>query len=167
LPSVFPTRVPALFGLPELADNLAEGYVLKPAGEWPGASSASAGSRPMTKVKQKSFAEDERFAGARPYLPPPQGAAGVPAWLLARASALLTPARAASAVGKLGHGTPVDIVAEEITRDVSEELAEALGGLEDTSLQALERALLPGAHSLAEFDGKDRRSLRTHTDRTR
>ncbi|MFJ2266944.1 RNA ligase family protein [Streptomyces sp. NPDC098085] len=167
LPCAFSTRVPALFGLPELADNLAEGYVLKPAGEWREAESAGAGMRPVAKVKQKSFAEDERFDGARPYLPPPQGAAGVPAWLLARASALLTPARAAAVVSKLGPRTPVDAVAEEITRDVSEELAEALGGLEDTLLRPLERALLPGARSLAVFDAEDRRSSRTGREGTR
>ncbi|MGW2177670.1 RNA ligase family protein [Streptomyces sp. NPDC001732] len=156
LPCAFPTKVPALFELPELADNLAEGYVLKPAGEWPEKGSAGAGIRPVAKVKQKSFAEDERFDGARPYLPPPRGAAGVPAWLLAQASALLTPTRAAAVVSKLGPRTPVDTVAEEITRDVSEELAEALGGLEDTLLRPLERALLPGALSLAVFDAEDR-----------
>ncbi|WP_179201099.1 hypothetical protein OG920_05715 [Streptomyces europaeiscabiei] len=161
LPCAFPTRVPALFELPELADNLAEGYVLKPADEWSETKAACTGIRPVVKVKQKSFAEDERFDGARPYLPPPQGAAGVPAWLLAQASALLTPARAAAVVSKLGPRTPVDAVAEEITRDVSEELAEALGGLEDTLLRPLERALLPGALSLAVFDAKDRHRSRT------
>ena len=159
LPCSFATRVPALFGLPGLADNLAEGYVLKPAGEWP--QTDSAGVRPVIKVKQKSFAEDERFDGARPYLPPPRGAAGVPAWLLAQASALLTPARAAAVVSKLGPRTPVDAVAAEIARDVSEELADALGGLEDTLRRPLERALLPGARALAVFDAEDRhRSLR-------
>ncbi|MYU51149.1 MULTISPECIES: RNA ligase family protein [Streptomyces] len=167
LPCAFPTRVPALFELPELADNFAEGYVLKPADEWPEAGSAQAGTRPVAKVKQKSFAEDERYDGARPYLPPPQGAAGVPAWLLAHASALLTPARAAAVVSKLGPRTPVDAVAEEITRDVSEELAEALGGLEDTLLRPLERALLPGARSLAVFDAKDRNPSRTGREGTR
>ncbi|WP_327749265.1 RNA ligase family protein [Streptomyces europaeiscabiei] len=161
LPCAFPTRVPALFELPELADNLAEGYVLKPADEWSETKAACTGIRPVVKVKQKSFAEDERFDGARSYLPPPQGAAGVPAWLLAQASALLTPARAAAVVSKLGPRTPVDAVAEEITRDVSEELAEALGGLEDTLLRPLERALLPGARSLAVFDAKDRHRSRT------
>ncbi|GLY67553.1 hypothetical protein Atai01_41720 [Amycolatopsis taiwanensis] len=167
LPCAFPTRVPALFGLPELVDNLAEGYVLKPAGEWPEADSANVDMRPVVKVKQKSFAEDERFDGARPYLPPLPGAAGVPAWLLAHASALLTPARAAAVVSKLGPRSPVDAVAEEITRDISEELAEALGGMEDALLHPLVRALLPGAHSLAVFDAKDRRPFRTGRENTR
>ncbi|MFI7278087.1 RNA ligase family protein [Streptomyces sp. NPDC049879] len=168
LPCAFPTRVPALFGLPELADNLAEGYVLKPAGRWLEADSAGTGGvRPVVKVKQKSFAEDARFDGARPCLPPPQGAAGIPAWLLIEASALLTPARAAAVVSKLGPRTPVDVVAEEITQDVSEELAEALGGLEDTLLRAVERALLSGARSLAVFDAKDRHRSRTGRPGTR
>ncbi|WP_338678016.1 RNA ligase family protein [Streptomyces sp. SCSIO 30461] len=160
LPRAFPSRVPALFGLPELVDNLAEGYVLKPAGEWREADPADAGTRPLVKVKQEAFAEDERFDGARPYLPPPQGAAGVPAWLLVQASALLTPARAAAAISKLGPSTPVEAVAEEIARDVAEELAEALGGLPDALLHALEQALRPGARSLAVFDAEDRQSYR-------
>lgn len=156
LPSAFPTRVPILFGLPELMDNLAEGYILKPAGEWQEADPAGTDLRPMVKVKQKAFAEDARFDGARPYLPPSQGAAGIPAWLLVQASALLTPTRAAAAVSKLGPRTPTNAVAREITQDVTEELAEALGGLEDELLHALEQALWPGAHALAAFDAKDR-----------
>ncbi|MDW8807078.1 RNA ligase family protein [Streptomyces scabiei] len=158
LPCAFPTRVPDLFQLPELMDNLAEGYVLKPAGEW---HEAGPGTRPLAKVKQKAFAEDERFDGARPYLPPPQGAAGVPAWLLVHASALLTPARAAAATSKLGPSTLVEAVAEEIARDVTEELAEALGGLPDALLDTLEQALRPGARSLAVFDAEDRELYRT------
>ncbi|WP_324783314.1 hypothetical protein [Streptomyces sp. H51] len=47
-------------------------------------------------------------------------------------------------------------MAEEITRDVSEDLAEELGGLEDALLRSLERALLHGARSLAVFDAEDR-----------
>ncbi|MCN9244063.1 hypothetical protein NGF19_25330 [Streptomyces sp. RY43-2] len=167
LPCAFPTRVPALFGLPELADDLAEGYVLKPAGEWLEAGSTDTGMRPVAKVKQRAFAEDERFDGARPYLPPPQGAAGVPSWLLAHASALLTPARAAAVVSKLGPRAPVDAVAEEITRDVAEDLAEALGGLEDALLRSLEQALLQGARSLAVFDAKDRVPSRRGKEGTR
>ncbi|MFJ6777046.1 hypothetical protein ACIQOV_39870, partial [Kitasatospora sp. NPDC091257] len=153
LPVRYPTRVPALFGLPELPDNLAEGYVLKPAGEW----HESGPARPLVKVKQQAFAEDDRYDGARPYLPPPRGAAGVPAWLLVQASALLTPARAAAAVGKLGPRTAADAVAEEIAADVAEELAEAVGGLEADVLAALRRALEPGARTLASFDAQDRR----------
>ncbi|MEU2836870.1 RNA ligase family protein [Streptomyces sp. NPDC007076] len=157
LPCAFPTKVPALFGLPELVDNLAEGYVLKPAGEWQESGPGGAGIRPVVKVKQKAFAEDERFDGSRPYLAPPEGAAGVPAWLLVQASALLTPARAAAAVSKLGPRAPVDAVAEEITLDVTGELAESLGGMEEELLRALGQALQPGVRSLVAFDAGDRR----------
>ncbi|MFD7908055.1 RNA ligase family protein [Kitasatospora sp. NPDC059747] len=155
LPPAYPTRLPALLGLPALADNLAEGYVLKPAGEWQRASA-----RPILKVKHKAFAEDSRYDGSRPYVAPPEGAAGVPAWLLVQASALLTPARAAGAVSKLGPRTPADAVAQEILKDVAEELAEALGGLDEDLRDHLERALRPGALALADFDARDRRTRR-------
>jgi hypothetical protein len=167
LPVAFPTRVPALFGLPVLDGNLAEGYVLKPAGQWPGdegdagaGAGADADTRPLLKVKQKAFAEDGRFAGARPYIVPPQGAAGVPAWLVVQAAALLTPARAAAAVSKLGPDAVPDAVAEEIAEDVTAELAEDIGGLEQELLRSLAAALLPGARRLAQFDAADRRSAR-------
>jgi hypothetical protein len=157
LPAAFPTRVPALFGLPEIEDNLAEGYVLKPAVEW---EESSGDARPLLKVKQKAFAEDERFAGARPFLPPPEGAAGVPAWLVVRAAALLTPARAAAAVSKLGPGVGGESVAEEIVRDAVEEVAEEVGGLEEEQARGLAGALLPGARALAAFDAEDRLRVR-------
>lgn len=151
LPATFPSRVSALFGLPDLADNLAEGYVLKPAIEW-----EEGVERPLLKVKQKAFAEDERFAGARPYLAPPEGAAGVPAWLVVQAAALLTPARAAAAVSKLGPGSAREAVAEEIARDAAEEVAENLGGLDPVQLAGIAGALLAGARTVAEFDAADR-----------
>ncbi|MFJ4187369.1 RNA ligase family protein [Kitasatospora sp. NPDC089509] len=155
LPAAFPSRVPALLGLPELPDNLAEGYVLKPAGEWHETGTGAA--RPVVKVKQKAFAEDDRYDGARPYLPPPEGAAGVPGWLLVQASALLTPTRAAAAVSKLGPHTPAGAVAAEVAHDIAEELADALGGLEESVRTALRRALDPGARALVAFDSRDRR----------
>lgn len=157
LPAAFPSRVSALFGLPELDDNLAEGYVLKPAVEWEEGEEGKEGTeRPLLKVKQKAFAEDERFAGARPYLAPAKGAAGVPAWLVVQAAALLTPARAAAAVSKLGPGSAIEVVAEEIAKDAAEEVAEDLGGLDPIQLAGLAEALMAGARTLAEFDAADR-----------
>ncbi|MCB5164281.1 hypothetical protein LG634_05435 [Streptomyces bambusae] len=170
---VFPTRVPALLGLPGLADNAAEGFVVKPAGEWwsqdPDAAAASAGGtgpaagtgpRPVAKVKHPAFAEDDRFDGARPHTVPPEGAAGVPGWLLGQVTSLLTPARAAAAVSKTGPRTPAREVAEEIVRDVLEESAEAVGGLDAGLAAALERAVRPGALALARFDAADRAAAR-------
>ncbi|MBW5482471.1 RNA ligase family protein [Streptomyces bambusae] len=168
---VFPTRVPALLGLPELPGNLAEGIVVKPAGEWRAthgtdsdtgtdtATGTGAAARPVAKFKQPAFAEDDRFDGSRPYRAPAEGAAGVPGWLLGQAAALLTPARAAAAVSKLGPRTPAEEVAVEIARDAVEETAEALGGLGDGLAPSLERALRPGALALARLDAADRRAL--------
>ncbi|WP_185921997.1 RNA ligase family protein [Streptomyces sp. WAC06614] len=158
---VFPTRVPALLGLPDLPGNLAEGFVVKPADDWwttdgPGPDAAV---RPVAKVKHPAFAEDERCAGARPYQVPADGAAGVPGWLLGQVTSLLTPARAAAAVSKLGPRTPPDEVAAEIARDAVEETAESVGGLDDGLARALERALRPGALALARFDAADRRAV--------
>ncbi len=155
---VFPTRVPALLGLPDLPGNLAEGFVVKPAEEWWATDGTGTSSRPVAKFKHPAFAEDERFDGSRPYLAPAEGAAGVPGWLLSQVTALLTPARAAAAVSKLGPRTPAEEVAAEIARDAVEEIAEALGGLEDDLVPALERALQTGALALARFDAADRRA---------
>ncbi|QES46594.1 hypothetical protein DEJ50_00745 [Streptomyces venezuelae] len=168
---VFPTRVPALLGLPELPGNLAEGLVIKPADEWGSPDGTGTGTgigtdigigpptRPVAKFKHPSFAEDERFDGSRPYRAPAEGAAGVPGWLLGQAAALLTPARAAAAVSKLGPRTPAEEIAEEIARDAVEEAAEALGGLDQGLAQTLERALRAGALALARFDAADRRAV--------
>ncbi|MGG8406123.1 hypothetical protein ACM614_05640, partial [Streptomyces sp. 12297] len=79
-------------------------------------------------------------------------------WLLGQVTALLTPARAAAAVGKLGPRTPAVEVAAEIVRDAVEEVAEAVGGLDDGVAPALERALRDGALVLARFDAADRRA---------
>ncbi|MFG2291852.1 RNA ligase family protein [Streptomyces sp. NPDC048603] len=183
---VFPTRVPALLGLPGLPGNLAEGLVVKPAGMWWSPAGIPAGTRPVAKSKHPAFAEDGRYDGSRPYRVPPTGAAGVPGWLLGQVTALLTPARAAAAVSKLGPRTPVEEIAAEIVRDAVEETAEALGGLEDGFragfgdecgeerreergdeceddggdglAAALEQALRPGALALARFDAADRRA---------
>lgn len=124
----------------------------------PDGASTGPAARPVAKFKHPTFAEDERFDGSRPYRAPAEGAAGVPGWLLGQVAALLTPARAAAAVSKLGPRTPAEEVAAEIARDAVEEAAEALGGLDDDLAPALERALRAGALALACFDAADRRA---------
>ncbi|WP_431677149.1 RNA ligase family protein [Kitasatospora sp. KL5] len=151
LPALFPSRMPALFGLPPLEGNLAEGYVLKPAEDLP-----TAVGRPVLKVKQAGFAEDARYAGARPYAVPLEGAAGVPGWLVEQAAALLAPARAASAVGKLGPAAGPEEIAAEIARDVVEDLADGLGGLPGSDTAGLTAVLHRAALELARFDTRDR-----------
>ncbi|MFK0016494.1 RNA ligase family protein [Streptomyces sp. NPDC091027] len=150
LPALFPTRLPGLLGLPALPDNLAEGLVIKPA------DGSRGPDRPMAKVKQPAFAEDERFDGARPHRVPADGAAGVPGWLLAHGTALLTPARAASAVSKLGPRTDAAELAAEIVRDAAEDTDHEVGGLDQATRRALEAALGAGALALARFDAADR-----------
>ncbi|MFI8101152.1 RNA ligase family protein [Streptomyces sp. NPDC086023] len=155
----FPTRVPALLGLPELSGNLAEGLVIKPAEAWspaPGTSAPAA--RPVAKLKHPAFAEDARYDGARPYRAPSGGAAGVPGWLLGEVTALLTPNRAAAAVSKLGPRVPAEQLAAEIAQDVVEEITAALGGLEDGLAPALHEAVRAGALALARFELADRRT---------
>ncbi|MCU7826029.1 RNA ligase family protein [Kitasatospora sp. DSM 101779] len=151
LPAAFPSLVPAGFDLPPLAANLAEGYVLKPAEDVP----VEAG-RPVLKVKQAGFAEDARYGGARPYAVPAGGAAGVPGWLVEQAAALRTPARAASAVSKLGPAAGPAEVAAEIARDTVEDLADRLGGLPAAQASRLTACLHPAALHLARLDATGR-----------
>ena len=156
LPDRFPSGVPRLLRLPELDDNLAEGYVLKPAGDW----NDAAGDRPVIKVKQPAFAEDARYLGSQPYRPPMDGAAGVPAWLLLEAATRLTPARASAAVSKIGPGSDPKTVAGEIVDDVVEEIAADIGGLDEPLARSLTGVLRPAAADLARFDAADRRAHR-------
>ncbi|MBB2911512.1 Rnl2 family RNA ligase [Streptosporangium becharense] len=144
-PVEFPTEVPALLGLPPLPGNLAEGYVVKPAGRWP---VEEHGPRPVLKVKLPAFAEDSRYDGARPFVPPADGAAGVPGWLLAAAVDRLTPPRAASARSKLGPGAGPDVLAAEVLADLLADLSEDLGGLADDERRRLGDALAPGVRLL-------------------
>ncbi|MEV7676768.1 RNA ligase family protein [Streptomyces sp. NPDC088752] len=151
LPAAFPTHIPAGFGLPLLEGNLAEGYVLKPAEDVP-----VAAGRLLLKVKQAGFAEDARYQGARPYTAPPGGAAGVPGWLVEQAAALLTPARAASAVSKLGPAADPAEVAAEVARDTVEDLADRLGGLSPAQATGLAVCLQQAALELARLDAAGR-----------
>ncbi|GAA2146310.1 hypothetical protein GCM10009760_36000 [Kitasatospora kazusensis] len=147
------TLVPALLGLPPIPGNRAEGIVVSVADEWHGEA------RPQAKAKIDRFAEDSRYDGSRPYAPPPRGAAGLPAWLLAEAVALLAPARAAAAVSKLGPGVPLDTVAQEIVADALADLHAAVGGLGEYA-QPCREALRPAARALAQHDADDRAARR-------
>ncbi|MDH6113932.1 hypothetical protein P3T36_002753 [Kitasatospora sp. MAP12-15] len=147
------TLIPALLGLPAIPDNRAEGIVVAVAEEWRGEA------RPQAKAKIDRFAEDSRYDGSRPYAPPPDGAAGLPAWLLAEAVALLAPARAAAAVSKLGPGVPLDAVAQEIVADALADLDTAVGGLAEHA-EPCRRALIPAARVLAQHDAEDRATRR-------
>ncbi|WP_026411040.1 RNA ligase family protein [Actinomadura oligospora] len=150
LPVDFPTLVPGRFGLPELPGNRAEGYVLKPAGPW---NTSERGPRPVLKVKHPDFAEDARYNGARPFVPPPGGVTGVPAWLLSAAVERLTPPRVDAARSKLGPSADPAALAAEVVTDLLADLADDLGGLPEPDRQRLTTTLTPAARNLATLHG--------------
>jgi Rnl2 family RNA ligase len=142
----FPTLVPGALGLPELPGNRAEGYVLKPARPW---DTSELGARPVLKVKHPDFAEDARYNGARPFVPPPGGVTGVPAWLLAAAVERLTPPRADAARSKLGPAADTAALAAEVVADLLADLGDDLGGLPEPDRRRLTAALTQAARTLA------------------
>lgn len=106
LPVRYASRVPAMLGLPELPDNIAEGFVLKPDAELP------AKGRPVVKHKIPEF-DDNRFDQSRPfdadaYLSVEE--------LLRLAEPMTGPMRVASARSKVGED-PTAVV-EEMVLDV-------------------------------------------------
>jgi Rnl2 family RNA ligase len=109
IPVSAPTGVPALLGLPAIADNRREGFVCKPDKRMP------AGARPIVKRKLPDF-DDARFEGAEPWDPGYLSPADLATW----ARRLVNPARLASARSKVGT-TPSAIV-DEIVLDVAIDL---------------------------------------------
>jgi Rnl2 family RNA ligase len=105
----FPTHVPAWFALPPLADNLAEGVVLKPDAR------CAPAERPVIKRKLPEF-DDERFREAESWDPGRLGEPELLAWI----DRLVAPARLASARSKVG-ADPAAIV-DEVALDVAIDL---------------------------------------------
>lgn len=110
LPVRFPSRVPALLGLPPMPDNVAEGYVLKVDAERPVAA------RAMVKRKVPEF-DDARFDASLPFDAAMQLSAQA---LTAIAVAQVNPARVAAARSKVGH--VAQAVVDEIALDVLSDL---------------------------------------------
>lgn len=110
----FQTKVPALFGLPEINNNLAEGIVIKPEGR------IEASKRAVYKNKIDEFNEkqfDESQAWDERQIVPLHGLMG---WC----SRLVNGARVASARSKIGNITAQSLI-DEIVLDVSIDLSEA------------------------------------------
>ncbi len=114
LPVSFPTRVPALHGLPSLTDNLAEGLVIKPDVRSP------AGERPIYKRKIEAF-EEARFGEAARWNPGPLDDAALRSWI----DRLINGARVDSARSKVGESAAA--VIEEVALDVAVDLEEVFG----------------------------------------
>jgi hypothetical protein len=101
-PVEFPSTIPALLGLPSLAqDNKAEGIVIKTLRAIP----TDKGSiRPMLKRKVSAFAEDKRFHQAQKWsLPSSLQHAGNLSLLKWEAFNQLTENRLRSAISKIGY----------------------------------------------------------------
>jgi len=77
--------------------------------------------RPLLKRKIDEFAEDERYRGARPWARPVQDPEPALNRLEQEALSLLTPARVAAAVSRVGRQDPQGI-AEETLGDLWEDL---------------------------------------------
>lgn len=135
-PVRFATRVPALLGLPALADNLAEGLVLKPDARAP------AGARPGYKRKIAEF-DEQRFGESEAWDPDQRiDVAALSRW----AARLVNPPRIASAASKWGRDDRERLL-EEIELDVMVDLAEAfpaafaaLSAADESALRAEIRA---------------------------
>ncbi len=106
LPVRYASTVAGLLGFPAIADNIAEGYVLKPDAELP------AGARPLVKHKIPEF-DDNRFGESQAF---DNHAHLSIAELLRWATVMINPMRIASARSKVGEQP--DAVIEEVTLDV-------------------------------------------------
>lgn len=113
----YPTRVPALLGLPALSDNWAEGLVVKPEGALP------ISARLVEKRKIAEF-DELRFQESRAW--DPDRPASVEE-LAGIAATCVNAARVASARSKVGDGDRAALLAE-IVLDVLVDLQEALPG---------------------------------------
>jgi Rnl2 family RNA ligase len=109
VPVRFPTRVPAWFGLPPIADNFAEGIVLKPDAR------CAPADRPVIKRKLPDF-DDDRFREAEAWAPGALGEDELLAWV----DRLVQPARLASARSKVG--TDPAAIVDEVALDVAIDL---------------------------------------------
>jgi len=125
IPSRFETRVPAMLGLPPIAENFAEGLVIKPT------AAMSPGQRDSMKKKIEEF-DESRFDESRPFDPNVT-------WLsladvLRIATGMMNPTRVASARSKVGED-PAQMI-EEAVLDTWIDLDAMLG----TRLQSLTEA---------------------------
>jgi len=113
LPVQFPSRVPAILGLPPIANNFAEGFVLKPDTAMP------LDARPIVKRKIPAF-DEARFDESAPWDPMARiDASALAAW----AERLVNQARLASARSKVGEDRQA--VLDEVILDVMIDLEAA------------------------------------------
>ncbi|MFZ6184643.1 RNA ligase family protein [Nannocystis pusilla] len=138
-PTRAPTRVPGLLGLPALADNFAEGLVVRPDAR------ARPGTRPTYKRKIAEF-DEQRFQDSEAWDPSqrPDRAA-----LVAWAERLTNPARVASAASKWGRHDRQAIV-DEVELDVLIDLTAAFPAALQAPDEADEAAIRAAVRAAAE-----------------
>jgi Rnl2 family RNA ligase len=155
-PLGFPTTLPALLGLPPIGpSNKAEGVVLKPARPVPLRDGRTV--RPVVKRKIPEFAEDARFHGAEKWAARP-APAGAREALEHEASALLTEARLAAAVSKVGRLSAarveevVALIVEDLRAELRARRGAILAALPGAEASRLSRYLEGEARALVELD---------------
>ena len=124
LPVRFPSRVPHTRGLPELANNLAEGIVLRPDAQ------LSPEQRPVFKMKIEEF-DEQRFDRSRPWDP---HASLALVDLCRIGEAMVNPARLASACSKTGPAAGNELLDEvllDVMVDLSQAFPAAMAALDD------------------------------------
>ncbi len=142
LPVCYASRVSAIFDLPDLEGNVAEGFVLKPSREMP------ADRRPLIKHKIPEF-NDNRFDASRPFNAHAHLSV---VELLQLSEPMLSPIRLASARSKVGEHTPsvVDEMVLDVCIDLEEMFPRRLGQLSTAEAEALHAALQALATAKAE-----------------
>ena len=141
LPVRYPTRVPDQLGLPALADNVAEGFVLKPDRE------LAPDERPVVKHKIPEF-DDNRFDASAAF----DSHAHLEIDALLRWSArMVNPARIASARSKIGEDQAaiLDEVVLDVWIDLEAIFPRRMLGLAEAEDEALRAGLSELARSAA------------------
>jgi len=134
----FATTIPRRLNLPPLADNPAEGVVIKPL-QTSSIPTPQGEIRPILKRKIATFAEDRRYQQARPWTAPPGSEhTGPPAELRWAAYQLITPNRLQNAISKLGYRNPRRrSKAQQLFRLLVDEIQAELAGEHGNTLAAL------------------------------
>ncbi len=144
VPVAAPTAMPALLGLPPLADNRREGYVLKPDRRMAGRD------RPIIKRKLPDF-DDARFDEATSWDPGHLDLDQLTAWALR----LVNPARVASARSKVGddHAQIVDEIVLDVVADLELVFAAAWRSLGEVGETRVLDAVGEAARSMVAAHG--------------
>ena len=138
LPVRFATLVPAQLGLPAIAGNVAEGFVMKPDVRAPPAA------RPGAKRKLPEWDETDAFDGAEAFDP---RARLSPTQLIELACRLVNPPRIASARSKVGADRAAieDELVLDVMIDLTDAFPTAMAGADEAAIASAIRAAYANA----------------------